>query len=354
MAGRSEIFRILMEELKKAAKNNADTIVRKINGGWEPQPGDKPPTTIHLPDEEIPPHLEFVIPQILPHLGDGDGDGDGGCGFFGTILDESELSSSNAPPPIYTVVGIDNVTSSATSNPSYGDGAGCIGLHDIPYAYTDFEVVDKSSVSNTPTPSTANIRFRPPPCLPVDTSLSARNAVALPHRSASQRTREMGCTWASNGPAHVSVLPLEPFQAARLGLGERAAARVRAERAARTCSTGCANPSAVCDLRDSALLLSGMRAWAAVSREIRKILTERASNFNIALDDVSITSLSSGKEFTHAIEAKQGEAKSAQLIGEAIDNNPAFLALRQIEAAREISNTMASSSNKVYGCKEMK
>uniref|UniRef100_A0A0E0GVI1 Band 7 domain-containing protein n=1 Tax=Oryza nivara TaxID=4536 RepID=A0A0E0GVI1_ORYNI len=86
----------------------------------------------------------------------------------------------------------------------------------------------------------------------------------------------------------------------------------------------------------------------AVSREIRKILTERASNFNIALDDVSITSLSFGKEFTHAIEAKQGEAKSAQLIGEAINNNPAFLALRQIEAAREISHTMARSNNKVY------
>lgn len=90
----------------------------------------------------------------------------------------------------------------------------------------------------------------------------------------------------------------------------------------------------------------------AVSREIRKILTERASNFNIALDDVPITSLSFGKESTHAIEAKQvaaqeaehakfivekaeqdkrsaiiraqGEAKSAELIGQAIANNPCF------------------------------
>nr|CAB3497515.1 unnamed protein product [Digitaria exilis] len=131
----------------------------------------------------------------------------------------------------------------------------------------------------------------------------------------------------------------------------------------------------------------------AVSREIRKILTERANNFNIALDDVSITSLSFGKEFTHAIEAKQvaaqeaerakfivekaeqdkrsaviraqasypflykqypcflcifGEAKSAELIGQAIANNPAFLALRQIEAAREIAHTIASSNNKVF------
>ncbi|KAG8100164.1 hypothetical protein GUJ93_ZPchr0013g35917 [Zizania palustris] len=104
-----------------------------------------------------------------------------------------------------------------------------------------------------------------------------------------------------------------------------------------------------------------------VSREIRKILTERARNFNIALF---------GKEFTHAIEAKQvaaqeterakfivekaeqdkrsaiiraqGEAKSAELIGQAIANNPAFLALRHIEAAREISHTISSSANKVF------
>ncbi|KAH7663788.1 Prohibitin protein [Dioscorea alata] len=114
----------------------------------------------------------------------------------------------------------------------------------------------------------------------------------------------------------------------------------------------------------------------AVSREIRRILTDRARNFNIELDDVSITTLSFGKEFTLAIEAKQvaaqdaerakfivekaeqdkrsaiiraqGEAKSAQLIGQAIANNPAFLVLRQIEAAREIAQTIANSSNRVY------
>ena len=49
-----------------------------------------------------------------------------------------------------------------------------------------------------------------------------------------------------------------------------------------------------------------------MSREIRKILTERASNFNIALDDVSITSLTFGKEFTAAIEAKQVAAQEAE------------------------------------------
>ncbi|KAL9416356.1 hypothetical protein AB3S75_039531 [Citrus x aurantiifolia] len=113
-----------------------------------------------------------------------------------------------------------------------------------------------------------------------------------------------------------------------------------------------------------------------VSREIRKILTERAAYFNIALDDVSITSLTFGKEFTFAIEAKQvaaqeaerakfivekaeqdkkgaiiraqGEATSAQLIGQAIAKNPAFITLRKIEAAREIAQTISKSSNKVY------
>ncbi|KAJ6917530.1 hypothetical protein NC652_019769 [Populus alba x Populus x berolinensis] len=114
----------------------------------------------------------------------------------------------------------------------------------------------------------------------------------------------------------------------------------------------------------------------AVSREIRKILTERAVKFNIALDDVSITSLTFGKEFTAAIEAKQvaaqeaerakfivekaeqdkksaviraeGEATSAQLIGQAIANNPAFITLRKIEAAREIAHTISNSANKVF------
>ncbi|KAJ6420499.1 hypothetical protein OIU84_027939 [Salix udensis] len=116
--------------------------------------------------------------------------------------------------------------------------------------------------------------------------------------------------------------------------------------------------------------------FLAVSREIRKVLTERASNFHIALDDVSITNLTFGKEFTAAIEAKQvaaqeaerakfivekaeqdkksaviraeGEATSAQLIGQAIANNPAFITLRKIEAAREIAQTISTSANKVF------
>ncbi|GMY37432.1 prohibitin-1, mitochondrial-like [Fagus crenata] len=113
-----------------------------------------------------------------------------------------------------------------------------------------------------------------------------------------------------------------------------------------------------------------------VSGEIRDVLTKRAANFNIALDDVSITTLTFGKEFTSAIEAKQvaaqeaerakylvekaeqdkkgaivraqGEAKSAQLIGEAIANNPAFITLRRIEASREIAQTISHSANRLF------
>lgn len=112
-----------------------------------------------------------------------------------------------------------------------------------------------------------------------------------------------------------------------------------------------------------------------VSREIRRLLILRAASFNITLDDVAITALTFGKEFTHAIEAKQvaaqeaerakfvvekaeqdkrsaiiraqGEAKSAQLIGEAIANNNSFVALRKIEAARDIAQTIGKSQNRV-------
>ncbi|KAF5954988.1 hypothetical protein HYC85_007844 [Camellia sinensis] len=110
----------------------------------------------------------------------------------------------------------------------------------------------------------------------------------------------------------------------------------------------------------------------AVSREIRKILTQRAASFNIALDDVSITGLTFGKEFTAAIEAKQIaaeeaerakfvvekaeqdkrsaiiRAQSAQLIGEAISKNQSFLTLRKIEVARDIAQTISKSANCLF------
>lgn len=113
-----------------------------------------------------------------------------------------------------------------------------------------------------------------------------------------------------------------------------------------------------------------------VSREIIDILSKRAGDFEILLDDVSITHIAFSKEYTAAVEAKQvaqqeserakyivdkaiqekkqiviraeGEAQSAQLIGNAIKNNPAFLQLRQIEASKDVANIISGSANKVY------
>lgn len=112
-----------------------------------------------------------------------------------------------------------------------------------------------------------------------------------------------------------------------------------------------------------------------VSRLVRQRLLERAGHFHILLDDVSITAIQFGEEFAHAVEAKQiaqqeaqrsiflvekakqdqqsiilkaqGEAEAAKMIGQAMARNPAFLQLRKVEAAREIANAIAKSSNKV-------
>jgi len=114
-----------------------------------------------------------------------------------------------------------------------------------------------------------------------------------------------------------------------------------------------------------------------VSREIRKHLTTRAQDFHIVLDDVSITDLSFGKEFSSAIERKQvaqqdtekakyvvekaeqerlavviraeGEAEAARLITEATNEvGNSFVELRRIEAAKEIAATLASSNRITY------
>ncbi|AAW40621.1 proteolysis and peptidolysis-related protein, putative [Cryptococcus deneoformans JEC21] len=112
-----------------------------------------------------------------------------------------------------------------------------------------------------------------------------------------------------------------------------------------------------------------------VSRLVRENLTRRARRFNLILDDVSITHVAFSPEFTHAVEAKQvaqqiaqraaflvdqaiqekqsiivkaqGEARSAELIGEAVKTNKGFLQLRKLEAAREIAGTLAQSGNRV-------
>jgi prohibitin 2 len=113
-----------------------------------------------------------------------------------------------------------------------------------------------------------------------------------------------------------------------------------------------------------------------VSLLVKDQLMDRARDFNILLDDVSITDLSFSSEYTSAVEAKQvaqqeaqraqflveraiqqkqekivkaeGEAKAATLIGMALKTNPGYLQLRKIQAAQNIASTIAHSQNRVY------
>lgn len=58
-----------------------------------------------------------------------------------------------------------------------------------------------------------------------------------------------------------------------------------------------------------------------VSGRIREDLVKRAKEFNIMLEDVSITHLSFGQEFTHAVEQKQvmqQEAERARFVVEKV------------------------------------
>lgn len=114
-----------------------------------------------------------------------------------------------------------------------------------------------------------------------------------------------------------------------------------------------------------------------VSLAVSESLRRRAADFNIILDDVSITHLSFSGEFTKAVESKQvaeqdaqraqfvvmkaeqerlaavikaeGESEAARLISEA---TKAFgfgmIELRRIEAAKEIAGTMAKGRNVTY------
>ncbi|KAH0435843.1 spfh domain band 7 family protein [Colletotrichum kahawae] len=115
----------------------------------------------------------------------------------------------------------------------------------------------------------------------------------------------------------------------------------------------------------------------AVSNRIRSDLTKRAAEFNIALEDVSITHMTFGKEFTKAVEQKQiaqqdaerarfivekaeqerqanviraeGEAESADTISKAISKSgDGLIQIRKIEASREIASTLSGNPNVAY------
>lgn len=116
---------------------------------------------------------------------------------------------------------------------------------------------------------------------------------------------------------------------------------------------------------------------AKISQEIRAALIKRADNFNLILDDVSITHLTFGKEFAKAIESKQvaqqeaerqlwlvakadqekkaaviraeGEAEAANLISKAVQiAGNGLIEVRRIDTAKEVATTLARARNITY------
>ncbi|KAJ5493832.1 Prohibitin [Penicillium fimorum] len=115
----------------------------------------------------------------------------------------------------------------------------------------------------------------------------------------------------------------------------------------------------------------------AVSNRIRTDLMKRAGQFNIALEDVSITHMTFGKEFTRAVEQKQiaqqdaerarfiveraeqerqanviraeGEALSAEIISKAVAKaGSGLIEIRRIEASKDIAQTLSANPNVTY------
>lgn len=115
----------------------------------------------------------------------------------------------------------------------------------------------------------------------------------------------------------------------------------------------------------------------AVSNRIRSDLLKRAQEFNIALEDVSITHMTFGKEFTRAVEEKQiaqqeaerarfivekaeqerqasviraeGEAEAADTISKAVaKSGDGLILIRRIETQKEIAQTLAGNPNITY------
>jgi len=115
----------------------------------------------------------------------------------------------------------------------------------------------------------------------------------------------------------------------------------------------------------------------SVSHRVNVELAERAQQFGILLDDISITHLSFGKEFTEAVEAKQvaqqeaerarylvekaehmkkaaittaeGDAQAAKMLSKAfLESGHGLVELRKLEASEEIAERLSKSRNVVY------
>ena len=114
-----------------------------------------------------------------------------------------------------------------------------------------------------------------------------------------------------------------------------------------------------------------------VSAKVTEELVKRAEQFGLILDDISITHLTFGREFTEAVELKQvaqqeaekarfmvekaeqikkaaiisaeGDTQAADLLATAFGKaGEGLIELRRIETSEEIAGEMAASRNVVY------
>ncbi|XP_044001314.1 protein l(2)37Cc, partial [Aphidius gifuensis] len=114
-----------------------------------------------------------------------------------------------------------------------------------------------------------------------------------------------------------------------------------------------------------------------VSQKVSEDLTKRAAKFGVILDDISITHLTFGKEFTQAVELKQvaqqdaekarflveraeqqkkasiisaeGDAQAASLIAKSLgEAGDGLVELRRIEAAEDIAYQLSRSRQVAY------
>lgn len=114
-----------------------------------------------------------------------------------------------------------------------------------------------------------------------------------------------------------------------------------------------------------------------VSQKVNEDLTERAAQFGLILDDISLTHLTFGKEFTQAVELKQvaqqdaekarflvekaeqqkkaavisaeGDAQAASLLAKSLaEAGEGLVELRRIEAAEEIAHNLSKSRQVSY------
>lgn len=114
-----------------------------------------------------------------------------------------------------------------------------------------------------------------------------------------------------------------------------------------------------------------------VSQKVSDDLTERAAQFGLILDDISLTHLTFGKEFTQAVELKQvaqqdaekarflvekaeqqkkaavisaeGDAQAASLLAKSLaEAGDGLVELRKIEAAEDIAYNMSKSRQVAY------